>query len=35
MMQKLFESSENMAVFYGVALFITFHFGARFLFELV
>ncbi len=35
MMQKLFESSENMAVAYGVIVFIVFHFGALFLFELV
>jgi hypothetical protein len=35
MMQKLFQSSENMAVAYGVALFIAFHFGALYLFGLV
>jgi hypothetical protein len=35
MMQKLFESSENLAVAYGVVLFIVFHFGMLFLFELV
>jgi hypothetical protein len=35
MMQKLFESSENLAVAYGVLLFIVFHFGMLFLFELV
>jgi hypothetical protein len=35
MMQKLFESSENLAVAYGVGLFIVFHFGMLFLFELV
>ena len=35
MMQKLFESSENLAVAYGVLLFIVFHFGMLYLFELV
>ena len=35
MMQKLFQSSENMAVAYGVAIFIAFHFGALYLFGLV
>ena len=35
MMQKLFKSSENLAVAYGVSLFIVFHFGMLLLFELV
>jgi hypothetical protein len=35
MMQKLFQSSENLAVLYGVAIFIVFHFGMLFLFDLV
>ncbi len=35
MMQKLFQSSENMAVAYGVAIFAVFHFGALYLFGLV
>lgn len=35
MMQKVFESSENMAVFVGVAIFIVFHFGMLYLFEVV
>jgi hypothetical protein len=35
MMQKLFQSSENLAVAYGVALFIVFHFGMLYLFGLV
>lgn len=35
MMQKMFKSSENLAVVYGVLLFIVFHFGMLFLFELV
>lgn len=35
MMQKLFNSSENLAVAYGVALFIVFHFGALYLFGIV
>jgi hypothetical protein len=35
MMQKLFQSSENKAVAYGVTLFIVFHFGALYLFGLV
>ncbi len=33
--QKIFESNENSAVFLGVALFIVFHFGMLFLFDLV
>lgn len=35
MMQKMFSNSENLAVAYGVALFIVFHFGALYLFTLV
>jgi len=35
MMQKLFQSSENLAVAYGVTLFIVFHFGMLYLFGLV
>jgi hypothetical protein len=35
MMQKLFQSSENLAAAFGVMVFIVFHFGMLFLFELV
>lgn len=35
MMQKLFQSSENLAVIFGVAIFIVFHFGMLFLFDLI
>lgn len=35
MMQKLFQSSENLAVVFGVAIFIVFHFGMLFLFDLI
>ena len=35
MMQKIFESSENLAVAAGVTLFIVFHFGMLFLFEVI
>jgi hypothetical protein len=34
-MQKLFEKSENSAVIAAVALFILFHFGMLYLFEIV
>jgi hypothetical protein len=33
--QKIFQSNENMAVAIGVAIFIVFHFGALYLFDLV
>lgn len=33
--QKIFEGSENTAVFIGVALFIVFHFGMLYLFDIV
>jgi hypothetical protein len=33
--QKIFESSDNLAVAAGVAIFIVFHFGMLYLFELV
>jgi hypothetical protein len=33
--QKIFERSENTAVIIGVALFIVFHFGMLYLFEVV
>lgn len=33
--QRIFESNENAAVLIGVALFIVFHFGMLFLFEMV
>lgn len=35
MMQKFFKSSENLAVAYGVGLFLVFHFGMLYLFGLV
>ncbi len=35
MMQKAFEKSENIAVFYGVVIFFVFHFGMLFLFNVV
>jgi hypothetical protein len=35
MLQKAFEKSENTAVFYGVTLFIVFHFGMLYLFTVV
>ncbi len=34
-MQKAFEKSENIAVFYGVVIFIVFHFGMLYLFTVV
>lgn len=34
-MQKAFEKSENTAVFYGVVLFVAFHFGMLYLFSVV
>lgn len=34
-MQKLFESSENSAVVAAVAIFIIFHFGMLYLFDIV
>jgi hypothetical protein len=34
-MQKLFEKSENAAVSAAVALFIVFHFGMLYLFDIV
>lgn len=33
--QKIFETSENTAVFIGVAVFIVFHFGMLYLFDIV
>lgn len=33
--QRIFESSENTAVFIGVAVFIVFHFGMLYLFDIV
>jgi len=33
--QKIFQSSENLAVAVGVAIFIIFHFGMLYLFDLV
>lgn len=33
--QKIYQSSENMAVAVGVTIFIVFHFGMLFLFEMV
>ena len=33
--QKIFQSSENLAVAVGVAIFIVFHFGMLYLVELV
>jgi hypothetical protein len=33
--QKIFQSSENLAVAVGVTIFIVFHFGMLYLFELV
>lgn len=35
MMQKAFEKSENSAVVYAVAIFIVFHFGLLYLFDIV
>lgn len=35
MLQKIFDKSENAAVFITVAVFIVFHFGMLFLFRLV
>ncbi len=35
MIQKIFESSENGAVVVGVAIFIVFHFGMLYLFDIV
>ncbi len=34
-LQKLFDQSENSAVFAAVAIFIVFHFGMLYLFEIV
>jgi hypothetical protein len=34
-MQKMFEKSENSAVFAAVAIFIVFHFGMLYLFDVV
>lgn len=33
--QKIYQRSENLAVAVGVTLFIVFHFGMLYLFELV
>ena len=33
--QKIFQHSENLAVALGFAIFIVFHFGMLYLFELV
>lgn len=33
--QKVFERSENTAVFYGVLIFIAFHFGMLLLFHAI
>ncbi len=33
--QKIYEKSENTAVFYAVLIFIVFHFGMLLLFNLV
>lgn len=35
MMQKIFAKSENSAVTYAVAIFIIFHFGMLYLFDIV
>jgi len=35
MLQKIFEKSENTAVFITVLVFIVFHFGMLFLFRIV
>lgn len=35
MLQKIFEKSENAAVFVTVAIFIVFHFGMLWLFKVV
>lgn len=35
MFQKVFQSSENAAVVLGVAIFIVFHFGMLYLFDVV
>ncbi len=35
MLQKIFEKSENSAVFVTVAIFIIFHFGMLYLFRIV
>ncbi len=35
MMQKIFDQSENAAVFVTVVLFIVFHFGMLYLFRIV
>ena len=35
MLQKIFEKSENSAVFVTVLVFIVFHFGMLYLFKLV
>lgn len=35
MMQKLFEQGENSAVFAAIAIFIVFHFGMLYLFDIV
>lgn len=35
MLQKIFEKSENMAVFVTVTIFLVFHFGMLMLFKIV
>lgn len=35
MLQKIFEKSENTAVFITVLIFIVFHFGMLYLFKIV
>jgi len=35
MLQKIYEKSENSAVFVTVAIFIIFHFGMLYLFKIV
>lgn len=35
MLQKIFEKSENLAVFFTVLAFIVFHFGMLWLFKIV
>lgn len=35
MLQKIFEKSENMAVFVTVMIFLVFHFGMLMLFKIV
>lgn len=35
MLQKIFEKSENSAVFVTVVIFIIFHFGMLYLFKIV